>query len=306
MNISLEFHDTLEKLGICPTGQVRKFNGCEENGFPSSLDIEITSACNGSCRMCFQRGIPRVNDAPVGIMKSSMDLMADAFDDVLFLGGEPMLYLERLIEMAKYAKEMGKKTYVTTNGSFLGDNEATCQLARFFDGINISIHSGDLKVNESITGVSLNKDELKRAVAILSGKSLRINCVLQKDGVKNLDGVDEILRLVKEINIKGIKFTELQLTSGVVEEMKGKFVSLDEIFGTDFIDFLMGDKCEAQYESDGINFSLKRSCLATYLFSRIQKPEVTSSRRSVYVLHADGSVGGWGENSGCHECHRLH
>ncbi len=290
---------------IFPIGHVTRFNGCEVNSFPSSLDVETTSDCNGHCEMCPQRIVKKLKDASTEAMILSMDSIAGNFQDVLFLGGEPTIHPKRLITLAKHAKSIGKQTYLTTNGSFLGKNSLTQQIAQYFDGVNISIHSGNLEKNKDIVGVSLNYENLLETVNIISGKKIRINCVLQLGGVESPGTFENMMNFAKSIGVGSIKFAELQLY-GSAEDLKTKFVSLDNVLGKDFIDLIMNDKCEANYISkNGLTILLKRSCLATSLFARIQRPDQNlRETRSVYVLHADGKIGGW-TNSACHQCHRT-
>ncbi len=94
----------------------RKCNCCD--GIYNSFDVHFTSACDNKCAHCVDKcyeGL-NINKPDVeAIVKTIVD-NADGLDDVLFLGGEPCLYLEELIDCVERVKaQTDLKLYVTTS-----------------------------------------------------------------------------------------------------------------------------------------------------------------------------------------------
>ena len=93
-----------------------KCNCCD--GIYNSFDVHFTSACDNSCAYCIDKCYEGKN-----IIKPNADAIAktildnkEGLDDVLFLGGEPCLYLDELIDCIKQIKKNSSlKVYVTTS-----------------------------------------------------------------------------------------------------------------------------------------------------------------------------------------------
>jgi len=136
---------------------------------PGQLVIQITDSCNATCGQCgmrignqFTRHTLKLDDIKKIIDKAA----ANKVGAVSFTGGEPLLYLDNLIQMIEYAHTAGIKYIRTgTNGFLLrhnGNNEkflnkvknlveklANTHLRNFW----ISIDSADAKVHERLRGL---------------------------------------------------------------------------------------------------------------------------------------------------------
>ncbi len=86
---------------------------------PRILQLEATNDCFMSCRICMRRKSSR----PVGYLKLEdfAKLPLREFEEVAFHGwGEPLLH-PQLFEMVRYAKRLGLRTSLITNGFLLGE-----------------------------------------------------------------------------------------------------------------------------------------------------------------------------------------
>jgi uncharacterized protein len=93
------------------------------------LKISLGLKCNYSCEYCVQRFVPHENENPVSKTESFLDKIYKNFDFGLdgfgkrieFWGGEPLLYWDTILPIAKSLKEnFSKITFsIITNGSLL-------------------------------------------------------------------------------------------------------------------------------------------------------------------------------------------
>jgi len=78
----------------------------------------ITSACDNKCAHCVDQCYEGLNIVKPDVEKISNTILKnkEGLDDVLFLGGEPCLFLEELIECIEKIKASSNlKVYVTTS-----------------------------------------------------------------------------------------------------------------------------------------------------------------------------------------------
>jgi uncharacterized protein len=93
------------------------------------LKISLGLKCNYSCEYCSQRFIPHENENPVSKTESFLDKIYKNFDfgldgsgkKIEFWGGEPLLYWDTILPIAKSLKENFPKIIfsIITNGSLL-------------------------------------------------------------------------------------------------------------------------------------------------------------------------------------------
>src|SRR3989339_1546866 len=92
--------------------------------YPNNLMIEVTNACNLSCKMCYHKNMKR----KIGFMTAN--LFTKVIDQAVALGienvgmytvGEAFLH-PKIFDFIKIAKQKGVKyVYVTTNGNVLNE-----------------------------------------------------------------------------------------------------------------------------------------------------------------------------------------
>ncbi|MBU1121806.1 MAG: 7-carboxy-7-deazaguanine synthase QueE [Candidatus Omnitrophica bacterium] len=148
----------------------------------------------------------------------------DNYHSVSLTGGEPLLQIDFLAELAKGLKKLGKKVYLETNG-ILYDN-----LERIIDDIDII--AMDFKLPSAVGGVDF-WDEHRRFLEIAMEKEVFVKAVIGIDTSK-----DEILQAINIIkNIVGaslvyarnkIQFI-LQPQNPYEDLLQGKLVDFQQV-----------------------------------------------------------------------------
>lgn len=228
----------------------------------TTLQVEVTTACNLNCTICLRRGLERPNKF----------LSLDDFKRVLDSGsfryvglhgwGEPLLHQE-LFEMVEYAESRGVHTNLTTNGTLVGERLDEIFRSRLRE-IAFGIYDKELlsEVSPQVEGLVVNrkKGRFKRPkiyfdITIYQG---------------NRDQIPEMMRFAAEMKIDAIILHRLFNVYGVDSE--AKCLSEEE-------------ERELFKEIKGIARSLK---IELYLPERHSYP-CRIVRRSIFVT-ADGKV----------------
>lgn len=91
-----------------------------KNRIPGQLIIQYTDRCNARCPQCSMRAGEQFRRSTVGmdVAKKIIDSAAEKGIKALsFTGGEPMIFLEEIVQLLKYAHDAGiKYTRTGTNG----------------------------------------------------------------------------------------------------------------------------------------------------------------------------------------------
>lgn len=130
-----------------------KKNCCD--GVYNSFDVHFTSACDNKCRHCVDskyEGLGIVEPDIYEIMTTIIDNQ-DGYDDVLFLGGEPCLFLDELLSCILGLQYRTKlKIFVTTAVPKIcyDEYEKFSDLINSVDGINLSVQHYKEDIADSI------------------------------------------------------------------------------------------------------------------------------------------------------------
>ncbi|MCW1296183.1 MAG: radical SAM protein [Candidatus Parvarchaeota archaeon] len=160
---------------------------------PTTAGIFITYRCNSRCIMCnnWRRKTPEL---PTERWKAIfIQLKEFGIKYLNFSGGEPLLRKD-LFELAEYAKDLGLRTALFTNGFVIDKfiNKLAC-----FDEIAFSLDS--LKIHDKIRGTKLAKKVIGNIeLCLKKGYNLKITSVLTSINYK------EIPELVKFATKRGI------------------------------------------------------------------------------------------------------
>jgi tungsten cofactor oxidoreducase radical SAM maturase len=118
----------------------------KENLNINKIYLELSSACNFECKMCFRHSFSEplgdMSDALVDKIKRTMAQLPN-LEKVVFGGiGEPLMH-PRLPELISFVKKRGIHVTVSTNGYLLGDF-IDCFVDNKVDRLVISYESGDI------------------------------------------------------------------------------------------------------------------------------------------------------------------
>lgn len=187
-----------------------KNNCCD--GIYRSFDIHFTGICHNKCPYCIdKRTTYHPNNKAPDWRKIADTVLKHKYriDDVLILGGEPLLFPKELLCLIKEIKKNSNlKVYMTTSfpESALIDWKTLARILVWVDGINISAHHYDDEKAREIRGAKFPNKEFY--LYFPYKEKIRI-CLNLVKGV--LDTEEEIREAVSFFGGFGsIKLSELQ------------------------------------------------------------------------------------------------
>jgi organic radical activating enzyme len=280
-----------------------KINCCD--GIYNSLDVHFTSACDNRCRHCIDKrysgyGVSRPNAR--AIAQKIIDEQ-DGLDDVLFLGGEPCLYLQDLYECVVNVKQnTALKVFVTTSVPKVCAEQRDLfeKLLRILDGINLSVQHYDENVADQIRNVPARYDRQAFYRSLPYKEKIRINLNIVKPYLYRRDDLVACLEHYDKMGFNSIKLSEIQ-------HGKEHFVSFEGIFGMK-MKSAFAHGCQQYVEMQNIipgfktPLLLKRSC---FMCEETLKASLMDGLKVLYklvskptnkygVIYGDGHLqGGW-------------
>lgn len=120
---------------------------------PRRLQVEVTSACNLRCAMCFVRYRPPVNKLTgaldEGLFRRLLTDLPDLNDLTLQGLGEPLLH-PRLLEMVREARERGIRVGFNSNATLLTRSMSEKLVRAGLDWLHVSLDGASAATYESI------------------------------------------------------------------------------------------------------------------------------------------------------------
>jgi organic radical activating enzyme len=238
-----------------------KCNCCD--GIYNSFDVHFTSACDNKCAhcvdLCFEGlGINKPNVVAIvdTILKNQ-----DRLDDVLFLGGEPCLYLDELLECVYQLREKTSlKLYVTTSVPKIcfDKRDTFIKLIDSLDGINLSVQHYQEDVADQIrrTISQFNRQAFYSGLPFKN--KIRININIVKPFLYTREDITNCLQHYDAIGFNSIKLSEIQ-------HGKDVYVSFADVFGLK-MESAYANGCQTYLDMESIlpgfktPLLLKRSC----------------------------------------------
>lgn len=173
------------------------------------INWHITEACNFKCEFCFSKW-GNQKELWCNLEKSKM-LIKKLYEKwgkncrINFVGGEPLLFPQRIIPLIEYAADLEMKVSVQTNGSHF---ENIFPVADKICQIGISIDSWNKETNFAMGRCCNNKTltiaEVREDLSILSSKNpsmrLKINSV-----VSRWNWNEEVITKMRGLNCDRIK-----------------------------------------------------------------------------------------------------
>ena len=236
-------------------------NCCD--GIYNSFDIHFTSACDNKCAHCidtkyegFNIKIPNINAIAKTIIENK-----EGYDDVLFLGGEPCLYLQELVDCIKIIKSNSDlEVFVTTAVPKICRDRFNLftELIGLVDGINLSVQHYKEDVADEIRKVPSKYDRQAFYNSLPHKDKIRINLNIVKPFLYTREDIIDCLKHYDKMGFNSIKLSEIQ-------HGKEYFVSFEETFNIKLGSaFFSGCQKYLKIEEIIHNFKtpvlLKRSC----------------------------------------------
>jgi len=206
-----------------------KFNRNCCDGIYNSFDIHFTSACDNKCAHCIDakyEGI-HVNKPDVKAITNTIIENQNGYDDVLFLGGEPCLYLEEMLETINILRDnTNLKIYVTTSvpKTCFDKKELFYEIIEKIDGINLSVQHHREFVADEIRRTKSKFDRQLFYQNLPNKEKIRINLNIVKPFLFTKKDITECLKHYDKMGFNEIKLSEIQ-------HGKEYFVSFEKTFG---------------------------------------------------------------------------
>lgn len=259
-----------------------KKNCCD--GIYNSFDVHFTSACDNKCKHCID-----LKYDGFGINKPDVEAIAQTvienkygYDDVLFLGGEPCLYLKELIDCIKEIQSHTHlKVFVTTAvPKICHDNpELFSELLELVDGMNLSVQHHNEAIANLIrcTRATYSRQRFYRSLPMKH--KIRINLNIVKPFLYKKNDIIDCLYHYDAMGFSEIKLSEIQ-------HGKEYFVSFEDVFGINLgSPFYAG--CQTHIDTSvlfpGLETPvlLKRSC---FLCEQTLKASIMDGAKIIYRL----------------------
>lgn len=238
-----------------------KCNCCD--GIYNSFDVHFTSACDNKCAHCVDlcyNGLG-INKPDISAIINTIIENEDGVDDVLFLGGEPCLYLNELIScIIQIKKKTNLKVYVTTSipKTCYTDRNKFIRLIEEVDGINLSVQHYREDIADQIRRTVSKYDRQSFYSGLPHKEKIRININIVKPFLYTKRDISNCLRHYDKMGFNSIKLSEIQ-------HGKDVYVSFCDVFGIK-MGSAYSNGCQSYLEMDKIlpgfvtPVLLKRSC----------------------------------------------
>ena len=278
-------------------------NCCD--GVYNSFDVHFTSSCDNKCRHCIDNRFSGIGikKPDVKAIAKTISLHASKLDDVLFLGGEPCLYLEELLECVRLIKATTTlKVFVTTSVPMkcYTDQVTFFSLIEELDGLNISVQHHNEDVADKIRGTKSFFDRQKFYKWLPNKQKIRVNLNIVKPYLHTRKDISDCLIYYDSMGFNSIKLSEIQ-------HGKDVYVSFCDVFGIK-LPSAYSHGCQMYIETSDIlpelqtPVLLKRSCFlcedslnasladGVKMAMKLFKP----SKNKYGVVYEDGSLQkGW-------------
>ena len=280
-----------------------KCNCCD--GIYNSYDVHFTSACDNKCAHCVDtcfKGLG-INKPDVNAIVDTIASKQDGLDDVLFLGGEPCLYLKELLSCVRQLrKKTSLKMYVTTSvpKTCFDNKDLFFELINELDGINLSVQHYKEDVADQIRRTVSQYDRQAFYASLPHKEKIRININIVKPFLFTKEDISACLRHYDGMGFNSIKLSEIQ-------HGKDVYVSFSDVFGIK-MKSAYANGCQSYLDMQKIlpgfktPLLLKRSC---FLCEDSLKASIddglkmlakifTTSNNKYGVVYEDGSLmKGW-------------
>lgn len=188
-------------------------NCCD--GIYNSFDVHFTSACDNRCRHCIDmkyQGKGIIKPDPKAIARTIID-HSNGFDDVLFLGGEPCLYLDELYDcICRIKAATNLKCFVTTSvpKTCYTNYSVFLRILEILDGMNLSVQHYREDVADEIRCVKSTFDRQKFYSELPMKGKMRINLNIVKPYLYKREDLLACLKHYDDMGYREIKLSEIQ------------------------------------------------------------------------------------------------
>lgn len=234
-----------------------KCNTCD--GIFDTVDIRFTKACNNKCSFCIEQ-FSGIKASSTDVNSIVASVLRTHTKEVLILGGEPFLEIDKLLECVTTLKQHNITIYITTSlpSIILNQYETFNMILDKIDGLNVSVHHYRNELNNKVyCNNSHNRIALLKSIVNRYPHKVRV-CVNLVKGL--LDSANELYKMLSFLHIIGVKKVKINELSHSKE-----YVSFEDITGL-HMKSPYSHGCYTSVFNDvytGMDIELKRSCFIT-------------------------------------------
>ncbi len=183
---------------------------------PLTLQVEVTRACNLSCRMCnVHHGSKAGMTIKDEVLEATFELARTAIAVYPFGLGEPLLY-PKIVEVIKNYKSLGNLVALISNGMLLNERMARGLIESGLDNLTISFDAAtpgllsEIRKGADFQTISQNISTLNGMKASLKAGNpvLSLNVVVQR---RNFVQLPQIIELADNWHISSINLTPISI-----------------------------------------------------------------------------------------------
>jgi MoaA/NifB/PqqE/SkfB family radical SAM enzyme len=131
------------------------------------LEFHISYKCQNNCVFCSERlQLKKFPNQFVrsGIIENNLENFSKkGFSHITFTGGEPTLHPD-IIALTRFAKKLGYKTYVGSNGGLFSSTLFCKQILPYLDEVCFSVHGSNAELHNFFTNNNRSFSKLKKAL----------------------------------------------------------------------------------------------------------------------------------------------
>lgn len=197
-----------------------------------NLYIKINDGCNAKCKFCSNREMQDMGKLDLEKLEYVLKYFNERqlLNRISITGGEPTLKLDLLNDVANLIYKVIPDATVTinTNGNNLREL-VNLDVIDKIEGIHISRHHYEDKINEKIFGAAVaNEEDIKYVMGNVKNKKiLRLNCLLMKNNIDRIEEVEKYLEFASKLGIFRVGFVSLMKINDYSIE---NFINFNDIF----------------------------------------------------------------------------
>lgn len=226
-----------------------------------SLSVRLTASCDNSCSFCIAAEDMKISHKfdKEALVKQTID---SGTDTVSIIGGEPFLFMKRLIEYLDDIRDKVESIYITTSLPITLERQWDDfkNAMSKIDFITISIQDMDYARNNDLMNSKKKFDRVSLLKRILEDEDLNekvtVNMNLVKEGIDTEDSFFEALYLLDDWGLKHLRINELM-------HAPKQYVNFEEMLGLELPPPYSGGCKTKMHFIDGMDIYLKRSCFMT-------------------------------------------
>lgn len=196
------------------------------------MKLNLYIGCNAKCKFCSNREMQDMGKLDLEKLEYVLKYFNERqlLNRISITGGEPTLKLDLLNDVANLIYKVIPDATVTinTNGNNLREL-VNLDVIDKIEGIHISRHHYEDKINEKIFGAAVaNEEDIKYVMGNVKNKKiLRLNCLLMKNNIDRIEEVEKYLEFASKLGIFRVGFVSLMKINDYSIE---NFINFNDIF----------------------------------------------------------------------------